>query len=122
MIRSILAILTGIATLTVTSFAIEFALNPLKLRFESLLMFAYTGLCIALGGYVTAWVARRSPVRHALIMGIVQTGLNVMAFLSMSDLAPLRNWIIGIVLTVPAACLGGVIRARHEKQGALRPA
>ena len=33
MLRSILAVLAGIIALTLTSFAIEFALNPLLLRF-----------------------------------------------------------------------------------------
>lgn len=138
MIRSVLAILAGITTLAVTSFAIEFALNPLMMRMfpealpneaaisrnlnASLFMFVYGGLCIALGGYVTAWIARRLPVRHALTMGVIQTGLNAMAFASMSEIAPLRNWIVGIALTVPAAWLGGVLRARHEKHAAPRPA
>src|SRR5437016_2669253 len=132
MIRSVLAIVAGIITLTIASFAIEVAVNPLMMRMfpdalpnhaaisrnlnASLFLFAYTGLCVALGGYVTAWIARRSPVRHALIMGAVQTGLNVMAFLSFAEIAPLRNWIAGMALTVPAAWLGGVLRSRHEKQ------
>ena len=73
MVRSILAVLAGIGVLTVTSFAIEAAADPLLMRMfpqalpdriainhnlpATLFGFAYTALCVAAGGYVTAWVA-----------------------------------------------------------------
>jgi hypothetical protein len=63
MIRSVLAVLAGIIVLTVTSFAIEAVADPLMIRMfpealpnqaalshslpASLVMFAYTALCIA---------------------------------------------------------------------------
>jgi len=125
MIRSVLAILAGIVTLTVASFAIEAVANPLMMRFfpellpdqaainrntwAALFGYAYTSLCVAGGGYVTAWVARRSPVRHAVIMGIIEAALFIPAMLANPDLAPARNWIIGMLLVVPAAWLGGEI-------------
>ena len=138
MIRSILAVIAGIAALTITSFAIEAVANPILLRIfpetlpdeaainrnvpASLFLFTYMTLCVVFGGYVTAWIARRSPVRHALIMGAVQLGLNVMAYFSFTDLAPLQIWIISALLVVPAAWFGGVLRARQEKPAELRPA
>jgi hypothetical protein len=128
MIRSVLAVLAGIAVLTVTSFAIEAVANPLMMRMfphalpdraaigynlpAALFLFAYTSLCVAGGGYVTAWLARRSPVRHAVIMGAVQVALTFWAMLSIREQAPLRNWIAGIVLTVPAAWCGALVRAK----------
>lgn len=133
MIRRMLAILAGIATLTFTSFAIEAAADPLMIRLfplalpnrgaishsvpATLFMFVYTAACIAAGGYVTAWIARRSPVLHALIMGIVQEALTVWAMLSIGKEAPLRNWIGALVFAIPAACLGGMIRASRAKKG-----
>ena len=127
MIRSILAVLAGIAVLTATSFAIEAVANPLLMRmFPSALpnqsaishnfpatvfLFAYTSMCVAAGGYVTAWLARRSETLHALIMGGIQMVLTVWAMFSIPHQAPLRNWIAGIALTVPAAWCGGMLRA-----------
>lgn len=128
MIRSILAVLAGIAVLTITSFAIEAVANPLLMRMfpnalpnqsainhnlpATLFLFAYTSLCVAAGGYVTAWVARRSERLHAAIMGGIQSLLTVWAMLSIPDQAPLRTWITGIVLTVPAAWCGGLLRTK----------
>ena len=120
----------GIAALTVTSFAIEALADPLLMRMfpqalptrpaishnlpASLFMFAYTALCVAFGGYVTAWIARRAPMRDALIMGVVQTGLTVVAMFSLREQAPLRNWIATLVMTIPCAYGGGVLRWRKS--------
>ena len=79
MIRSVLAILAGIVVLTVTSFAIEAAVDPLLLHLfpralpnraamshnlpATLLQLAYTALCIAALIVPAAWcggvIARR---------------------------------------------------------------
>ena len=128
MIRSILAVLAGIAVLTASSFAIEAVANPIMIRMfpnalpnqsaishnlpATLFLFTYTSLCVAAGGYVTAWLARRSRMLHAVIMGFVQVALTVWAMLSIPDQAPLRNWIASLILTVPAASFGGMLRAR----------
>jgi hypothetical protein len=134
MIRSVLAVLAGIVVLTVTSFAIEAAADPLMMRVfphalpdrdaishnlpASLFMFAYSALCVAAGGYVTAWVARRRPVLHAVIMGAFQMVLTILAMLSLPNVAPLRNWIVSIVLSVPTAWCGGILRARQVNRHA----
>jgi hypothetical protein len=98
MIRSVLAVLAGIVVLTVASFAIEAALDPLLLwafpkslpgpealqwnPWARALMFAYGFVCVAAGGYVASLVAGRRPLTHAAVMGILQAGLTVMAMLS----------------------------------------
>jgi hypothetical protein len=131
MIRSILSILAGIAALTLISFGIEAVADPLLLRMfpqalpnqaaitqnqlSSLFLYAYTALSIACGGYVTAWIARRSQVKHAVIMGVIQTGLTVIAMLSFRDGGPLQIWIVSMVTTIPAAWCGGMLRARTAK-------
>ena len=129
MVRSLLSVLAGIAVLTAASFAIEAALNPLLLWVfpealpgpEALssnpwvrtLMFAYGLICVAAGGYVAALVARRLPVQHAAAMGILQSGLTVMAMLSpIGNHASQWVWIITAVLTIPAALVGGVVYKR----------
>jgi len=53
----------------------------------SLFLPTYTALCVAAGGFVTAWLARRSPVRHALIMGVIEVALTVLAMRSFRDQA-----------------------------------
>jgi hypothetical protein len=129
MIRSVLAVVAGIAALTVTSFAIEAIADPLLMRMfpqalptraaigqnlpASLFLYVYTALCVAFGGYVTAWTARRAPARHALVMGVVQTGLTVLAMFSLKEEAPLRNWIVALVMTIPCAWAGGAWRWRQ---------
>jgi peptidoglycan/LPS O-acetylase OafA/YrhL len=80
-------------------------------------MFAYSALCVAAGGYTTAWVARRAPVRHAAVMGIVQVALTVWAMISLPHQAPLRNWIVALVFTLPAAACGGLLRAKRAGAG-----
>jgi len=138
MIRSIAAVLAGLIVLTVTSFAIEWAVDPLLLRlfpqalpnrsaleanlYAALFMYFYTALCVVAGGYVTAWVARRSPVAHAVAMGVVELGLTAWAMKAVVVHAPLRNWIVGIALVVPAAWCGGLLRAKQVTRRNLLPA
>jgi len=128
---SILAVIAGIAVLTATSFAVEAAVDPLLMHAfpqalpnraalgynlpASILLFAYTSLCIVAGGYVAAWIARRSPVWHAAAMGLVQEGLTVWAMASLGDIAPRRNWIVTLIVTIPMAICGGHLRARHTR-------
>jgi hypothetical protein len=130
MIRSALAILAGIVVLTVTSFAIEWVTDPFLARvfpdarssgatwlqdLRKLIMFAYTTMCVALGGYVTARIARRSKVRHAAIMGVIQMALTAFALIEFRHKAPAWFWIAGIVVTVPAAWCGGIFHVTWAK-------
>jgi hypothetical protein len=133
MIRSVLSVLAGIVVLTVTSFAIEAAVDPLLARIfpnalpdhaaithnlpASMFMFFYTSLCVVAGGYVTGYLARRRPAVHAVVMGAVQAALTVWAMVSLPDVAPLRNWIVAILLAIPTAWLGGFLRAKQVERG-----
>ena len=126
MVRSLLSVLAGIAVLTVASFAVEAAVNPLLIRVfpealpgpEALssnpwvrtLMFVYGFMGVAAGGYVAARIARRLPVQHAAATGIIQSGLTVMAMLSpVGSHASRLVWITTAILTIPAALVGGVV-------------
>jgi hypothetical protein len=118
MIRSALAVLAGILALTVSSFAIEAVVNPLMTQVmiqkvpARIFTLAYTLLCVAAGGYVTAWLAHRAEVRHAVIMGAIEAVFTVGAMLALPGHAPLWSWIAGIALIIPAAWLGGMLRAK----------
>jgi hypothetical protein len=125
-LRSILAVLAGLVAITATSFAIEAAADPLLMKMlavpnkaalthnsaVSLITMAYTLVCVVGGGYITARLARRLPVRHALILGLLQAALMVPAMMSFADPGPLWRWVVGMVLVIPAAWAGGAIYAR----------
>jgi hypothetical protein len=136
---SIAAIIAGIIVLTALSFAIEAVANPLMMRLfphalpnasalknsvaAHIVMFAYTFLSIVAGGYVTAWIAREHPVRDAVIMGAVEALLTAWLMSTAFHQAPLYSWIVGIVVCIPAAWLGGVLRASRTKtKAAAQPA
>jgi hypothetical protein len=140
MIRSGLSILAGIAVLTVTSFAVEAALDPLLIRafpktlpdsaalalnpWVRSLTFAYGFVCVAAGGYITARVARRLPVTHAAVLGVVQAGLTIVAMLSpVGNHASPLQWILIAILSIPAAIVGGVVyKGRKPNDGLERAA
>ena len=127
MVRSVLAVIAGIVVLTAASFAIEAVINPWLLRafpnvlpnaaalstnaWARSLTFSYGFLCVAAGGYVAALLARRLPIRHAAILGIVQAGLTIVAMFSPdSSHASTAQWILIATLSIPAALAGGLLR------------
>jgi hypothetical protein len=133
MFRSVLSIFTGIVVLTVTSFAIEAALNPLLLRAfphslggpealrENLwvrtLTFSYGLMCVAAGGYVTGRIARRFPLRHAAALGAVQFALTLAAMQSsLAYHASRSQWIATALLSFPAALGGGILYTRRKER------
>ena len=135
MIRSLLAVLAGLTVLTVASFTIEAAMNSLLLwafpkalpgpqalasnSWVERLTFAYSLLCIAVGGYIAARIARRLPVTHAAVMGTIQAGLTLMAMLSsLGNHGSRLHWIIAAVLSIPAALVGGILsKGRRSDDG-----
>ena len=140
MIRSILAVLAGLLALTIVSFAIEAAADPILLHLfpqalpdtaalggnlpARLLMVAYTTFAIGVGGYVTAWTARRSQLTLAAIMGAIEVALTLYVMIAgpfhEPHPAPPAIWITGLILMIPAACLGAILRARQEKPHTIR--
>jgi len=134
-IRSILAILAGLIAITITSFAIEAAVTPLLLRaFPAalpneaaishsvpalLFTFAYSSLCVVAGGYITARLASHHPVRHAVILGLLQSALTIPAMLAFPGKAPLWGWILSMIIVIPAAWLGGCLYSRTHAHSLL---
>lgn len=134
MIRSILAVLAGLIVLTIVAFGIEAVADPLLMHLfpaalpdataltrnfpARLFMLAYTTLAIAAGGYVTAWIARRAPILHAAIMGVIEVAftLYVMIAAPFPEVrqAPRWGFIVGMILMVPAAALGGAVRTKQS--------
>ena len=114
--QSILAVLAGILTLSITSFAIEAAANPILMRLLGLpdeaalarhpgvrnATLAYSMLCVALGGYVCARLAPKRPLHHAIVMGALQSGMTLFAMQSMPELASPTQWLVIAALSFPA--------------------
>jgi hypothetical protein len=127
--KSVRALLAGLAVLTVTSFAIEFSVEPLlRWAFPTALpnpaalgqnVWVWTGsavyslLCVALGGYVCARLAPRAPVPHAMALGLAQAGLTVLAMFALPHLATVTQWLLLAALAIPAATSGGWLQARR---------
>jgi hypothetical protein len=125
---SIVAVIAGIIVLAVVSFGIEAAADPLMIHFfprafpdasalqnsvpAQLVMFAYTFLAVMAGGYVTAWISRHAPVRDAVIMGVIEAALTVWLLTTRFHQAPLTSLVKAVIVCVPSAWLGGVLRAR----------
>jgi hypothetical protein len=127
-------VLAGLVVLTIVSFAIEAAVNPLLLHvFPSafpdqdalarsvparLIMTAYTLLAIVAGGYVTAWIASRAKLRDAIIMGAVEAALTLYVMIAMpfpeARQSPRWGFVVAIVLMIPAAALGARIQMRRR--------
>jgi hypothetical protein len=138
MIRSILSVIAGLVVLTIVSFAIEAAVDPLLMHmFPRALpdaaalaasvparwfMIAYSMFSIAAGGYFTAWIARRAPVIHAAIMGAIEVAFTLYVMIAApfpeAHQAPAWSWIATIILIVPAACFGAAVRPRHPAPSA----
>lgn len=129
MTRSVLAVLAGIVTLIVVSFALEAAADRLSMTLwpqafptrsalhhsvpEAVVMFIYGTVSVTAGAAVTAWLAPARPLRHAAALGLVQSGLTVSAMVAMWSHAPAMTWIVTWVTALPAACLGGWLLTRH---------
>ena len=80
------------------------------------LWLTYNALLNCLAGYITAWLAVRSPVRHAFILSIILFVLTaVMAFLAQGSI---RSEYLSamVLLVVPATLLGGKLREMQVKR------
>jgi hypothetical protein len=80
------------------------------------LALAYRLVFAVLGGYVTARLAPHSPMRHALVLGVVGVVLSLLgAIAAMSkDLGPdWYPWSL-VVTSIPCAWLGGVLQGKRR--------
>ncbi len=71
-------------------------------------------LATALGGYVAAWMGRVFPLRHAFALGIVSLCSGLIWWALFPKSMSLGHGLVCLVITVPAALLGGYVRARQS--------
>lgn len=87
------------------------ALDRLMTSTSYLVASLVVGLCFTgAGGFVAAHLARGEELNNAFVLGIVSAASS--AILSMGSPLPLLYVAAGVVATVPAALLGGYLRAR----------
>jgi len=110
-LRSVLAVLALTMRMFPDALPDQAAMN--RNAWVKLFMLIYTLVCVACGGYVTAWMARRSEARHAVIMGVIEAAMTVWVISELRGHAPLWSGIVGAVLVVPAAWYGGMIRVKR---------
>jgi hypothetical protein len=127
--RRILAILAGILTIGVLSVggdavmrhfaAGAFDASGFSDRVPVLLaMIAYTTVFSALGGWVTAAVARRTDLREVWILAGLQFVMTLIANTVLFDRRLLWFYGVGVVLASGAIVVGGRIRVRRSAFGA----
>jgi hypothetical protein len=76
------------------------------------------GLCFtALGGYVSARVANNREYYHALLVGVASLLIGELMIAFGNEGYPLAQRLIGDLLVMPAALVGGHLRRKQKTQG-----
>jgi hypothetical protein len=116
LLRGALAVLGGIAVFSLALVAIDSAGSAIlgadvwinQSPATRVIWLCGNVISMIAGGYVAAWIAPGARVMHAVLVGTIQTGLTLAAFLTLNDdTVPTWLWVAGMVLTVPAAWVGG---------------
>lgn len=116
-LKSIGAVVAGFALLVILSVITDsilektgvmktepFVENPVWLIVTIIL---YRTIFNTFGCYLTARIAPNKPIKHAIILGIIGVVLTIAGLIAMWDIPPRWYPISLLVLTLPAAWLGG---------------
>jgi len=127
-LKSIGAVIAGIAALVILSMITDSILektgimktdsfdeNPVWLI---AIIILYRTVFNTLGCYLTARLAPSKPMKHAIILGIIGFVLTIVGAIAMWHLPPHWYPISLIVLTLPAAWLGGKLADTKYKSTA----
>jgi MFS-type transporter involved in bile tolerance (Atg22 family) len=126
MLRSILAVLAGNvswAVLWLGSTAILGALFPAQYKAQrlenvpALLLLVVLSFAFSLAaGYLTARLARRKELTHALVLGVLQLVMGIAAEAANFEALPLWYHLLFLVLLIPGNLCGGMLRARQLRE------
>lgn len=129
MARSILAVVVGYLLIGFLSFGADVVMHNLRPevyldggRLEHtptlLVVMLYVAVFAILGCYVTARLAPRNPMKHALILGALGVVTQVAMWSIAWNTVPAWFHIVSLALVMPYAWIGGRIRERQLERGA----
>lgn len=83
---------------------------------DNLLALAYRCIYAVVGSYISAWLAPRNPMRHALILGFVGFVLSLVGAIATipMNLGPAWYPIALVVTALPCAWLAGVLHGARQ--------
>ncbi len=125
MIRSILAVIAGSVVWTMMwlgSNALVMRLFPDwygeggKVESVPVLLFTILRSVILslLAGYITAFIARRSEIKHSFALGVLQLVLGIIATIQFYNVAPLWYHALFLTLLIPSNVFGGWLRVTQK--------
>ena len=76
---------------------------------------------MGIGAYVTAALAGRSEMKHALGLGALSIAMSIVSMIKYAGEQPLWYSIALMFLAIPAALAGGHFRARQVEEGKAHP-
>jgi peptidoglycan/LPS O-acetylase OafA/YrhL len=125
MVRSVLAIVAGYLVMAIAItvlFAVSFP-DPVVNPSNAFMLFslAYGFLFATLGGYTTAWIARRAEMSHATALAAFAAILGIISMIATTDSEPLWFELASLIVVVVAVLLGGSMRARQVAELAQVP-
>lgn len=116
-LKSFGAVIAGFALLVILSIMMDsilehtgimitdpFSENPFWLI---LIIILYRTIFNTFGCYITARLAPNKPMMHSIILGVIGVVLTIVGLIAMWDIPPRWYPISLIVLTLPAAWIGG---------------
>lgn len=116
MVRSVIAIVAGIAVIAILAFSADGIARRIKVDATSLAFLwtsiAYTAVFSAAGGVVTARIARRTGFRDALILAAIQFLASIVAAVLMFEPSLLWYYAVIFVFSAAAIVAGGYAASR----------
>lgn len=125
--RSVLAIFVGLMTISVAGIGSDsLFMRLLPSMFGSgrrvddpimlTVMLASDAVFLTLGGYLTARFARRAPLKHAVVLALLQALAVVVALPELSGTAPTWFHVMSIVVVIPAVVAGALAAERSSSE------
>ena len=125
MLKSIGAILAGTIAGAVLSIGTDFILEKIGL-FPSpkpglflwwmlLIALIYRGIFTIISGFITAALAPKNPIRHAIILGIIGVVVTMLGSIANWDKSAAWYPIVLILITFPCTWMGGKAYLKHKR-------
>jgi len=125
--RSIWAVVAGVLFVVVVSTLVDLALHAAKVYPPAdqplddklaLLATAYRFVISVAGAWLTAKLAPRNPMKHALILGVVGLALGIVGVITTWNLGMGPRWyaIALAVLAIPQCWLGGKLYTMQARR------